>query len=432
MNDLVFTFNTKPFESAMTNIKGGLSSVTKNFKQFANTGKEKMASFFRDTKKGSEEVKKENQTSVKNFSDNSKSMIGALTKRVGALAAAYMSVRAAMKYIPEIGRAFQHAGDIMMRSLFWPIRKVLIPLLQKMLDWVREHRIMFVRWGVNIANAFRVVITVVKGVIGLVKTFVNSFIGRFEAIFGKVTKSMGDIANIVMFKITVVAQYLIALLQPVFSMLGDMFAKGIENVANFFQGFAEGFGETAPMFKDFENSLSRILTLFDRITMKGGVMTQMIKDFGTVSGQILKLAVSGFGQLLDSLISAIEGSIVSIDYWKAWYNDDVKKMEVLKKEHDALIKEHDKRATERWTEQPERSTREVKEKTPRFISPAKETKAKNIKIENNIKVEGVNVNVRTEGDGERIGRAVGKGINDTLHGQIKQNITNAVMGVASP
>lgn len=434
---LVFTFDTNPFKNAVKDISRGFTNLKGNITQFTKDSAKKTSNFFGTFKrKGSEAVEqtsKSSEVSISNFKDNASSMVSALSKKVLGLGAAFLGIKKALTYLPEIGRAFKHAGDIAMRSLMWPLRKVLIPMLQKLIDWARDHRVMFVKWGVAIANAFKTVVAIVKNVINLAKTFVNSFITEFEAVFGKVTKSMTDIANILMFKIAAVAQFIMISLEPVFKFLGKSVARSAELWGNFFEGLVNGFGEIGSIFEDFGNSFSRILKLLGLMNDTGGALVKTFKTLGLIIGGALRLAVLSVAQIVDTLITSFEKLILVAKTFSAWLDDDKEAMKKFEAESEKVGKEAGKRFRERTGQNVTESTIEkIKEMyTPKESSPSKEQKGGSKKIENSVNVGDINVNVKTESDAEKVGVTLGESLRHQLSQQMGKQLKDAEMGVAS-
>jgi len=96
-----------------------------------------------------------------------------------ALSFAKMGISKLMSNIPEIGQTFKIAGDVITRNFLWPLRQQLMPYLQKFLNWVRDHRAMFVRWGAVLVNVFQVVVQGVKSAINILKPFYEAAVKLF-------------------------------------------------------------------------------------------------------------------------------------------------------------------------------------------------------------------------------------------------------------
>ena len=103
---------------------------------------------------------------------------GQITRRflmVGvAIKAGQALMRKFSQHIPEVGRAFNIAGQVFFKNFFWPLRRMLMPMLQRMLDWVRDHRTLFVKWGTVLANIFKVIINLGKQLVSIFTTITDT------------------------------------------------------------------------------------------------------------------------------------------------------------------------------------------------------------------------------------------------------------------
>jgi len=447
MDDFVFTFDVNPFMAAMDQISKGFETLKESVQGFSQTTEGKSNETIQKTneviKKGNDKLKKGMEVSVSNFADNSKKMLNSLIKRVAALGTAYLSIRKVLQYIPEIGRAFRHAGDIALRSLLWPLREELIPLLNKMLAWVRDHRVMFVRWGAVIANAFRSVFTIVKGIIGVVKTLVDSFMSRFELIFGKTTNRLSDVMNIIMFKFTVMIEYLLAVLNPVAEKIGTMVAGIAGLFKEFFIGFKDAAGDLSPYLSDIANSLSRIWTSITGINDSTGILGKTFRTLGQILGTVLHPILAIIGQTIDTLASGIEGIISAVQVFKAWKRDDKDEIRRLMNEREVMSKEFEARMKQRWGNawenikegvkgigetwtKPKENTEIIKEP----VRTSMNTESKTIRLEAKIDMGRTEININTEGDAQKIGEQFAMSMNQTLNQQLRKMLQDSNLGVA--
>lgn len=215
-NENVFNFDVKPFLDGIKRIGDGMGSVEKNAKKFGDTITNSIG----------------------------KAVNGTILK-VGALFAAFKSVGAVLKEMPEVGQAFGIAKDIFLKNLLWPLRQQVMPMLQKMLDWVRDHRAEFVKWGVAITNIFRSVVTVAKTLWDVMKSLVEVVGNAFQRAFNTNFKSFDEFVNVLSFKISAViiyfgmlAKQLVIDLKPAFEWIMDMGAS----IIDFFIKLADAWG----------------------------------------------------------------------------------------------------------------------------------------------------------------------------------------------
>jgi hypothetical protein len=429
MADLVYTFDTLPFQKAMSSIEKGFMSLKKQVKDFDEKSETHGKKIIKKTEKN-----------VKDFSNNSKNMISDLTKRVAQLAAAYLSFKALLKYIPEIGTAFQSAGNIFLRNFLWPLRQYLIPLLQKMLTWVRDNRAMFVKWGTVLVNAFRGVAEIVKGLFGLVKTFMSAFSDTFKRLFGTAAKSISDVINILLFKITVLAQFITAVLKPVFEKIGEWVAVAVKAISSFIRGLATGFGDIAAPFIEIRNLLSDIvrdLTGSNEATLN---WAEGFRKAGLIIGGVLKTIIVGVIQAIDTIYMLMQTLTQAIKFISMFFTsaspEDFKKQwkeaSGVYERFGERMKNYGKDIINTWGNISENWKEPAKDVIKETKSIIKETGKINKNISSNVNVGDIKVYVSTPEKGEEVGKNVGKGISSSIHGQMKKNINDALLGVATP
>ena len=220
-----------------------------------------------------------------------------------ALSMAKMGISKLMGNIPELGRTFQIAGDIISRNFLWPLRQQLMPYLQKFLNWVRDHRAMFVRWGGALTSVFNVVVTGIKVAVNLLKPFYEAAMKFFKGIFGGTADSVDKMATMVMFKISAVMIYLEAVLGPMMRSIAALIWGIIDGIKEFVEGFAEmastlGGGEIFDLIKDIIDALGELVGAGEEST---GTMKTL--------GEVFALVVIPPLKLLLILIKAI------VTYW---------------------------------------------------------------------------------------------------------------------
>lgn len=313
MDDIVFTFDTAPFltgvskisegfksmmatvGSAATSVGTAITSVQDKHREKSNQTKttvvknqEKMGSSFRGMASG--------VANIGNFGANAISgmgnaIMGAVGK-VGMLAAGYMGVRAIMGKLPEVGQAFSIAGDIINKNLFWPLRQELIPMLQSMLNWVTKNRTMFLSWGVVIRNVFRAIVSIVKSVIAVIKKMFEEVNNYIKSIFGTSTRTVGEAIKILIFKLFVLAQFILMILEPVFKMIGNWIGVIITAFRGLVDGFKMGVPEIVMALADFGEALKSLAEVF---TVTGE------------AGRKVYLVFKGIGQILSGMVTTAIG-----------------------------------------------------------------------------------------------------------------------------
>ena len=145
--DVDFTFDTTHFRNGIKSIAKGISDVTRNTMRMAKSV--------------------------------SKGVINAAAK-IGLLKLAFRGIQAAIREMPEISKAFGIAKNIILKNFLYPVRKAIFPVLQKFLDWVRDNRAMFVKWGQILVTIFHVVSAAIGRVIEIGKGLLRTFGGFFN------------------------------------------------------------------------------------------------------------------------------------------------------------------------------------------------------------------------------------------------------------
>lgn len=321
MDDIELTFNAE--------------SVTKAFGKLLNsvdTLENRMSTMSKETTKS---------TGVMNMG------FGGLTARIGIVAGALMGIRKIIAGMPEVGRTFNIIGDMLSRNLLWPLRQEIIPLLQKLLDWARENRAAMVRFGTVLANVFRAVANIVKGIIDILGNLWSRLSGSIERIFGITIGRMSDLANIAIFKLSAIFQYIMVSFGPIADLIGKYFDTMLTYVNEFTEGFSLGLGDLTGTFSEFMSIAGRFISVLDALISKGGILNKVFKAFGFIIGTVVKGALAEVLNIFDTTVSTLENLINRLQYFKAWSSDNTRDMERLNREFDKQNIEHARRLQER-------------------------------------------------------------------------------------
>lgn len=304
-NDLDFNFNPTPFTNAIQKIAQSLNFVEDKFKSAAG----KMNLFTKktvdDSKKKAEVIK---DTSV-NFGKQMGSALTGLIGKMGALGAAYLGAKALMSRMPEVGQAFSIAGDILMKNFVWPLRQELMPHLQKLLNWARDNRTTMLQWGQVLVNIFRAIVQVAKTIIDGLKPIFDVFKKIIKDIFGSTVKSLSDVMNILLFRLTVITLFIVTLFKPVIKALSNVI-YWISQVARAFAGgFMSAYDSSLGTWTEVISSLiNSFVKLVDAIF---GVGEESDKSFtksrkaGELLGGAIKMIVLAVRDLIDMLTALI-------------------------------------------------------------------------------------------------------------------------------
>src|SRR5512137_606949 len=265
-NTNVFNFDVNPFLRGVQKIGEGMDRIQNNAKKFGDTVTNSIG-------KG----------------------INGLIVKIGLLFAAFKSVGAVLKEMPEVGQAFGIAKDVFLKNLLWPLRQQVMPMLQKMLDWVRDNRARFVQWGVTVANVFRSVVSVARTLWDVMKSLVDTVGGAFQRAFKTNFKSFDEFVNVLSFKVSAVIVYL------------GMLAKDlVKDFTPAFDWIMRVGGEVVGFFLD-------LIKVWTRSNEQGAslftVMDKLKETFRLI-GNFVENAVKGFR---DGIVPAISNAMTPID-----------------------------------------------------------------------------------------------------------------------
>lgn len=198
-----------------------------------------------------------------------------------------------------------------------------MPLLQKMLDWVRDHRAAFVKWGEVVANVFRVAWDVGKRLfetmLKIGKVLVSTVFGPFDT--GK--NKIADFINLLTFKVAAVAVYMSTAfgkvledITPLLDGIKTMVTGLIDVLVAFGAGVIEGFDVKS--IKDFSDAIG---TLSDTIGkfMSSSVVQDFAYNFGISAGKNIQLLVD----VLTSLVNVLNG--LTTGDWKP-FSESIEKV----------------------------------------------------------------------------------------------------------
>lgn len=281
------------------------------------------------------------------------------------------------KMVPEVGQSMDIAGEIIIKNLFWPLKQQVIPILQKMLNWVRDHRTLFVQWGQVIANVFRVLKVGFDVIVRVVKQFAESFMKNIKGALKLGTSDLISFVNLLLFKIATVFIYLQSILMPLMEPLGELIAKVAISFQQLAQGFADGFGKSFDVtwLNSLVEQLSALFDLFTGSKKEGAdASTSFMSDLGKGLGILLGYVSSGIIEFLSRYIGLLT-ELLSLDFAKSgqgfkYYFQELalamdsgkrkSSYEAINKRYDAIINEYkkkgmtaqaeefDKRTTKNW------------------------------------------------------------------------------------
>lgn len=249
-------------------------------------------SFF---KKGINEVEKKMQGFQATTTNVAKGINKGLTSvalKFGSVFAGVKLIKSALNNMPEVGEAFGVAKDIFTKNLLYPLRKEVFPYLQKMLDWVRDSRGLFIKWGSNLANIFRAVASGVGSLIKSAEKIVNRFGDMAHKIFGDRVKDINEVFDLISFKIAATVQY-------VSLLLGQ--------VGGFFTGMFSNMGDVGDSLKGIVDNLGKFLEIFTKTNKEGNSFSGVLSSLGETFGKMANFVFKMTDKFLDGFVPALSG-----------------------------------------------------------------------------------------------------------------------------
>jgi len=237
--------------------------------------------------------------SMRGMAENvGKSMTKALNSaimKVGSIVVAIKGFGAALKYMPEVGQAFGIAKDVFMKNLLWPLRQQIMPMLQRMLDWVRDNRARFAQWGATLANVFRTVLTVAKTLYGVFKQLLDVVGSAFQRAFRSNFKNFDEFLNVLSFKVSAVIVYMGMLAKDLIKDFKPAF-DWILDVGGSILGF---FGNLIKSWTTANDQGKSLWTVFDKMGQTLGIIAGAI-------GAAVKGFAEGFAPAVKNIMTPID------------------------------------------------------------------------------------------------------------------------------
>lgn len=258
-----FPFDVKGFQKAVDQMLKSVSSMGSKLDKFGSTM----------------------QKSV------SKGIVSA-TAKIGLLVKGFKSV---MKNMPEIGQAFKIAGDIMSKEFFFPIRQQVMPYLQKMLDWVRDHRTLFAKWGQAVADVLKTVINVGKTLYSTLKDVVKILTDSLQKGLGTNFKSLDEFISVLQVKISFVTL-----------LVGDAVKAMLEKITPTFEFVTEKGTEILGFFGDLVSS-------WLNLNNEGTSLQTVLSKLWDVIDKIVNIIGDGLSGFFGSLIQPLKNIMTPLD-----------------------------------------------------------------------------------------------------------------------
>lgn len=257
------------------------------------------------------------ESSSKKTSKKMDSGLTSVLGKIGKMAIGFKLVQGLLNQMPEFGQAFGIAKDVILRNLLYPLRRFLFPMLQKILDWVRDNRSMFVRWGVAVTNVVRSVFSVAKQLWSMLTVIGKALMGFGERLFGKTIGGLEDLVNIITFKIAALFQFVISgaksiykALEPIFNFFGEMIQSFGTGLMSQLKKLPEAFGGIMEKASGLWETIKKIATKIfgTEESLKG--WKSVFEFIGDVVGTVILGAFKGIELVvgaIDTVLQALMG-----------------------------------------------------------------------------------------------------------------------------
>lgn len=220
------------------------------------------------------------------------------------------TVKAAANQFPEIGKTMSFAGNIISRNLLMPMRKELLPYLNRFLKWATENRKEFVRWGSVIRNVFRALIDGVKTIIKPFRDAFNQIASWFKNMLK--VESLADGFNILLGKV-------VAIFSVMYGVIKNIFDSIMNNaIGPFFEEIKKAFPEIKILFEDNFSTVIKIFKevfdIINKVAIETGALKLAFSLLGSVFAESIKTVLTVANTLLQTLLMLV-GSVGDIVDW---------------------------------------------------------------------------------------------------------------------
>lgn len=206
-----------------------------------------------------------------------------------------------MGSMPEINEAFSVMKDTIINNIAQPLRKLIFPILAKIVNFVRDNRATFVKFGSAIANGFRVIFYAIKTLFDVVSNVMKKVFGAFTFSVKSIGNKLVDFLNLVALKIAFIITFIGILIEPVLEGIARLLKWVFEEIA-------------MPVIMKFSDAVKFLAAVFDdpiKAIKEFDTTTQMLAAGGlTLLGAgMLYLAKTAIAAMIPAFISATTAAI---------------------------------------------------------------------------------------------------------------------------
>jgi phage-related protein len=313
--DIELTFDEKPFQNSIDNIVESmenlnntmLATMNKLDKSFNNTTDD--LDDINDKTKKNAKNQKDTEKNVNKVAFSFKNILGIATKLFGIFAI----LKTVMGAIPELGITFKIIGNIIQKNLLWPLRQLLIPWLQKIVDWAKNNRSLFVKIGTVIRNVFIAAGSIIKQTFDLLSKLVKSIQKSVGNLISISTKKLTEMINVTIFKIVGLFTIMKIKLEGLVGPLGKFIGEIIKLISKFIKSFTDSFlkafqdlkimEDVNSLFTDFKSLIELITPLLEKFSP---VIEKIAEILGTFVSISIKQTITGIKNLIQSLNAVIK------------------------------------------------------------------------------------------------------------------------------
>jgi len=217
-----------------------------------------------------------------------------------ALMSAFGSMKQALtEHFPAMNQTFEMANKVMFANIVAPIAQELYPLLVKFMNFVRDNRDIFVKFG-------QVTVMIFKTIFGIISDLFKMIWKQSDTVWSalnngkKTVNTFFQLINFVMFKLGFLFTYLMIeiefLIEGIANILKFLFNNAVKP---FYEGFYEGFMENIVEVLDivFE-ALGILKEAFDEMGVSGNENVTWLQDAFKTFGKVMAFLVTGQLKLL--------------------------------------------------------------------------------------------------------------------------------------
>jgi len=186
-------------------------------------------------------------------------------------------------------------------------------MLQKLLDWVRDNRARFVKWGEVLANVFKTVVSGIKRVLEFAKSLSTTLMGFISRIFGDSISSFEELFNLLTFKFATMIEFIRILftplkrfIQPIIDLVGDTLVGAFQIVMSLIEGFITGFGKMEPVIEDVVGLIQDIVKFLTTANEKGDSIKNIFGTIGEIIGITVRAAIETVVSLFKGFLRGVE------------------------------------------------------------------------------------------------------------------------------